>query len=56
MVNGKIAEKIGGIKAGMEIPLSGKTLAKDLQTTIIKRVATKTGSKLKLPLQPKNKK
>ena len=42
-IKAKIAEKIGGIKAGNEIPIPGIILAKNLQIIIIKIVAIKTG-------------
>lgn len=52
----KIAEKIGGKKAGKEIPLPGTTLANNFETRTIKIVAMIIGFKLKSNSQLKNKK
>ncbi len=39
----KIAEKIGGSNAGILMPTPGTILAKNFETTTIKKVAIKTG-------------
>jgi len=44
-IQAKRTAKIGGIIAGIVIPLSGIGLAKILETRTIKKVAIKTGSK-----------
>jgi len=49
------AEKIGGIKGEITIPLPGTTLDKNLQTKINKKTDNKTGSKSNPFFQIRNK-